>query len=133
MVEPTTSSGLIDTDILIDFARGLPEAGIFLDSVQQSGNIFISVISAMELLSGCRDSKHLRETKRFLFQTKIVPISEDSSRTAYELIQQFNLSHGLLIPDSLIAATAIENQLPLFTRNVKHFQMISELNVIQPY
>jgi hypothetical protein len=44
--ETACSTGLIDTDILIDAARGLPDAGVFLNRQQQGEGILISVISS---------------------------------------------------------------------------------------
>jgi len=55
------------------------------------------------------------------------------STVALELMESFFLSHGLLIPDALIAATARENGLVLFTRNVRHYQMIGGLQARRPY
>ena len=40
------------------------------------------------------------------------------------------LSHGLLIPDALIAASVIENDLLLFTRNQKDFQFIKGITLV---
>lgn len=48
-------------------------------------------------------------------------------------MDSYFLSHGLLIPDALIAATAVEEGLTLFTRNLRHFQMIPGLTAIAPY
>ena len=48
-------------------------------------------------------------------------------------METFYLSHGLGIPDALVAATAIHHQLVLYTRNVRHFQMIPDLKVVPPY
>ncbi|HTW41624.1 MAG TPA: PIN domain-containing protein [Solirubrobacteraceae bacterium] len=39
---------------------------------------------------------------------------------------------GLKIADALIAATALERQLPLMTRNRRHFQRVSGLTVHEP-
>lgn len=48
-------------------------------------------------------------------------------------MELFYLSHGLILPDALIAATAMEHNLKLYTRNTRHFRMIPELKVNQPY
>ena len=37
------------------------------------------------------------------------------------------LSHGLQIPDAIIAATSIVYQIPLYTYNLKDFNFIPEL------
>ena len=45
------------------------------------------------------------------------------------LIDQYALSDGLQLGDALIAATALEDGLPLLTANVKHFGSIEGLDV----
>lgn len=55
------------------------------------------------------------------------------SQTAYGLMTTFFLSHGLLIPDSLIGATALEHGLARHTKNARDFRMIPGLVVIRPY
>ncbi len=126
-------AALIDTDVLIDAARGYPEASAFLREQHQTFRIQISIISAMELAVGSRNSTELSETKRFLEPVRIIPVDTDVSNEAYKLIETFTLSHGLAIPDALIAATAIRNGLTLLTKNTRHFQMIPDLQVIRPY
>ena len=46
------------------------------------------------------------------------------------LIEQFAKSHGLLIPDAIIAATAIIHEIPLYTENIKDFKFIPNLELI---
>ena len=47
------------------------------------------------------------------------------------LYKQYKLSHGLDMPDSLIAATAIELDLSLFTYNIKDFRYISGIRLYE--
>ena len=42
-------------------------------------------------------------------------------------MRQFALSHNATIPDMLIAATALQYGLPLYTLNVKDFRYIDGL------
>ena len=49
------------------------------------------------------------------------------------LMESFYHSHGLHLADALIAATALEYDLTLYTRNVRHFRMIPRLTISQPY
>jgi predicted nucleic acid-binding protein len=125
--------GLIDTDVLIDAARNHPDAVQFLASRHAANDARIIVISAMELLVGCRNKNELQDTNQFLASVIVTPLSESVSLKARELIESFFLTHGLLIPDSLIAATALDLGATLFTKNLKHFQMIPGLAVIRPY
>lgn len=54
-------------------------------------------------------------------------LDTDISETAITLLGTYRLSHGLLIADSLIAATAMVHSQPLFSGNAKHFSMIAGL------
>jgi len=45
----------------------------------------------------------------------------------------YSKSHGLLIPDALIAATAIVHGMELATDNLKDFEMLPGLRVRRPY
>jgi len=129
----SSAAGLTDTDILIDTARGVPDAAAFLTTQQAAGGVHISIISAMELVAGCRNGAELAQVQQFLQQVTVLSISPTASQTAYQLMISFFLSHGLLIPDALIAATALEHRLTLHTKNVRHFQMIPTLTIVRPY
>ena len=52
---------------------------------------------------------------------------------AFQLLLTHRLSSGLNIPDCLIAATALSRNARLYTFNLKHFQVVPELDVAQPY
>jgi predicted nucleic acid-binding protein len=67
-----------------------------------------------------------------LRRTTVLPVESGVSQRR-ALMDTFFLSHGLLIPDALIAATALEHGLTLYTRNVRDFQMVPSLVVKQPY
>jgi len=59
----------------------------------------------------------------------IIEVDVEISKLATQLIDQFNLSHGLLIPDAIIAASAVVHQIELFTYNIKDFQFIPEIKL----
>ena len=49
-----------------------------------------------------------------------------------ELIKQHSLTDGLSIPDAFIASTAINKNLILITKNIKHFKAIKEIKLNEP-
>lgn len=57
----------------------------------------------------------------------LFPIDVDISIRALELIDKYSNTHGLLLADALIAATALENDLTILTYNVADFQFIQNL------
>jgi predicted nucleic acid-binding protein len=123
---------LVDTDILIDVARGIPAAINCLESKAQNSTLAISVITQMELTVGCRNKSELQNLKQFLRNYRIVKLNESISDKTIELINNYRLSHGLLIPDALIAATAIVINVPLLSKNQRDYRFISELTLL-PY
>lgn len=133
MAGPAHPAGLTDSDILIDAARGVADAVSFLAAQRAGPGVRVSVISAMELITGCRNKAELTQLQQFLQQVAVLALSSTASQNAHQLMESLFLGHGLLIPDALIAATALEEQLTLHTKNVRHFQMIPGLIVIRPY
>jgi len=57
-------------------------------------------------------------------------LTEQISDTASELLRTYRLSHGLLIADALIAATAIVSNTELVSKNQKDYRFIEELDLI---
>ena len=127
-----TLATLVDTDILIDAGKEIPEAVACLSDLQASSNIAISTITELELIVGCRDKRELRSLEKFLHHFERIHLNNDISMKAVELLKQYRLSHGLLIPDGLIAATAISTSRPLISKNQKDYRFISELQLL-PY
>lgn len=81
---------------------------------------------------GCRNKEEASVLDLFLRRFQILKLTEQISDKAIQLLSQYRLSHGLLIADALIAATAIEYNEPLITKNQRDFRFISELQLM-PY
>lgn len=120
---------ITDTDILIDVARGVREAVDFLDQIKSQQIVAISPVTEIELITGCRNKNELKNLDLFLGDFERIKLNEDISDKAVNLIRAFRLSHGLLIADALIAATAITHKMEFATKNYKHFRFIPELNL----
>ncbi len=70
-----------------------------------------------------------RKIEKALDQLRCYHITSAISKNAVELMRKYSKSHGLAIPDALIAATALIEELPLFTLNVKDFRYIDTLSL----
>jgi len=86
----------------------------------------------MELLVGCRNKSELQKTERFLQRFRIVRVDAAISDIAVDLLRRYRLSHGLLIPDALIAATALALEMDLLTKNQRDFRFVEGLTLL-PY
>ena len=125
---------LLDSTVLIDLSRGNADAADFVDAAFRAGTpLFISVISAMELIAGCRNQAEVAKVQGLVADFTLIHISSAESAKAYALMLSYNKSDGLAIPDALIAATAITQGLELVTDNDRHFKMIPELTARRPY
>ncbi len=119
---------LVDTDVLIWHLRGLPKATQRLD---QLPSLTISAITYLELLQGMRNQVEMIAVQRSLElrHTERLPVTPAITERAIDLMHRLALSHGLQLGDALIAATALEHNLPLLTANTKHFAPIDGLSV----
>lgn len=119
---------LVDTDVLIWHLRGYAQATRRLDEL---GALTLSAISWLEVLQGMRNRAELVAVKKMLDKrsARLLPVSEAITQRAIELMESLTLSHGLQMGDALIAATAIEHQLPVLTANLKHFSAVAGLTV----
>jgi len=84
----------------------------------------------MELVVGCRDKNELRNIEPFIRRFQILNLNENISTQADTLLCKYRLSHGLLIPDALIAATAISWNYHLISKNQRDYRFIEELNLL---
>ncbi len=124
---------LVDTDIIIDYLRGVDRAKIFIDDSVSNTDICVSIISMFEIIAGCRNKREVKTVENLLDRFITMYLDEVSIEAAYSLFKKYRLSHGISIFDSFIAASAIHNNMPLFTKNIKHFSMIQRLAVLKPY
>jgi predicted nucleic acid-binding protein len=125
-----TEPSIVDTDVLIDVGRNIEKAIASLEQIEQQSSPTISVVTQMELLIGCRSKVELRKLERFLQRFHIVKMNEPISDSAVELLRRYRLSHGLLIADALIAATALSLHIPLVTKNQRDYRFIDGLRLL---
>lgn len=116
---------LLDTDVVIDFLRGQRVAVRFIKD--HAEEIHLSVITVAELFSGVKGDDEGQELAQLLKIFPIVDITMDIARMAGEWRQKYGPSHGIGLPDCLIAATAKRHRLTLQTLNTRHFPMFAKL------
>lgn len=122
---------IVDTDILIDIGRNDNVAIERLKLEKDKYELAVSVITEMELIIGCINKTELKYVEQFLESFEVLSLNLEISRKAVDLLKQYRLSHGLLIADSLIAATAIIFNTALLTKNQKDFKFIKELRFLK--
>jgi predicted nucleic acid-binding protein len=117
---------------LIDIANRDANAINRLQLESRTQRLAVSAITTMELVVGCRNKQELQILEQFLRKFQVLPLNSEISDCATGLLTTYFLSHGLLIADALIAATAIAYQIPLLSKNQRDFRFIQELTLL-PY
>jgi predicted nucleic acid-binding protein len=104
---------LFDTNILIDYLSGIPQARLELERYPQRA---ISIITWMEVMAGttAKDEKPIRA---FLLTFSILPVIAEVAERAFVLRRQRKIK----LPDAIIQATAQEEDRLLITRNTRDF------------
>lgn len=124
---------LADTDVLIDYLRGIQPIATRIRQYAQDNRLRTSVVSCFELLSGAGSDKHGDNVRQLVATTPVLPLDLESAAHAAG-VRRSLMEKGFSIGmgDSLIAGTALANRLPLFTRNQKHFQNVEGLHLVSP-
>ena len=66
---------LIDTDVLIDYSRGIKETKEILSSLESNYILAISVVTQLELMVGCENKADFKSLQQFLSNFEIIQLS----------------------------------------------------------
>ena len=103
---------IFDTDIFIWAQRGNEKAAKLMEKSEEKS---LSVLTYMELLQCAKNKTQHQYVKDFLssFGFTALPLTENIGHRASIYIEEYTLASGLRSGDAIIAATAVENNLPL--------------------
>ena len=119
---------IFDTDIFIWVQRGNSKAARLIDKCEDR---YLSIQSYMVLLQGAKNKTHHKYVKDFIseFGFSVLPLSENIGHRALIYVEEYALSANMRAGDAIIAATAVENNLPMVSSNAKHFRAVKELQL----
>ena len=127
-------SYLADSDRVADYLKGRVDAVRFIDDLRPDG-LAISVVTYGEVYEGVafeRDAEaQERAFETFLVAVTVLPVTEAEVRR-FALLRGELRRSGFTIGDMdlLIAATALEHDLVLATRNVRDFSRVPGLRML---
>jgi predicted nucleic acid-binding protein len=116
---------ILDTDIFIEILKG----NLDLNKLPNNQAIALSAITAMELFCGAFNKRELNKITKALTSFEVIQVDSDISVRSISLIQSYAKSHNLNIPDAIIAATAIDKGVTLYSRNLRDFRFIDLLQL----
>lgn len=117
---------IVDSNIII---YSYQEEFKYLRSTITSSNVFVSDISRVEVLG--YHKLNPEEDRYFQEVFELLPIILPGKRIfdrAIEIRKEYNLKLG----DSIIAATALEYHLSIYTRNLSDFARVVDLKCLNP-
>lgn len=120
---------LLDTDVLVDYLRGLPQAVAYLEKLEEP--LCLSAVTVAELYAGVREGSERTALAAFVSAFEVLPLDQATAERGGLLRRDFGKSHGTGLADALIAATAQRQRATLITLNQKHFPMLKQVRA--PY
>ena len=118
---------LLDSNVIIYAAQAEHQ---FLRDLIARHSPYVSAVSYLEVLGYHRLKTHDRKYFELFFDAaEVLEISQKIVIKVVELRQIQKMSLG----DSLIAATALINDLILVTRNTEDFSWITQLKLLDPF
>ena len=122
---------LVDTDVWIDFLRGLQAARKFVRALPDE--TAISAVSVAELYAGVREGTERDALAALIASLDVIDVTVRVAERGGLIRRDFGKSHGLGLNDALIAATALEHGLRLCTLNVKHYPAVPHRQLRRAY
>ncbi|MBZ5623088.1 MAG: type II toxin-antitoxin system VapC family toxin [Acidobacteriia bacterium] len=116
---------LLDTNVIIDAINEKKGRNRFLINLaeQQGHTLACCPINVSEVYAGMRPKEEPRTTA-LLKSLQLYPITFPVAEMAGLLKRDYGKKGiALALPDAIVAAVAIHNQLTLITENTKHFPM----------
>ena len=123
----------LDSDILIDFLNNKKDAVNKIIKLRKDNvRLATTAINSFELLniSVLPNKDKIDKIYNFLLNFDIYNFDFDCSGNAAKISQDLKSKGSIIdLPDIMIASVCIENNEPLLTRNVSHFNRISSLKL----
>lgn len=133
MTTAPPARGLLDTSVVVDYREGWPDPILFFVAIRAVRLPEFSQITAMTLLAGCLNAADVMSERVFLQISTVHTITVKIVRRAQSILESLAPPCGLTADDSIIAATAIEHSLPLYTLDPARFTAVPGLTTIRPY
>jgi len=129
MVKLNMSYALDTNSILYYLKKHKNLSDFFISIIQGSEPVSLSVVNKIELLSysGLQEEDE-KQIKEFIQDFKMRELDDEIVDKTIEVRKKYKLK----LPDAIIAATAMINNLILVTHNKKDFKEIRGLKIIDP-
>jgi hypothetical protein len=123
---------LVDTDVMVDLLRNLPESVEWLCGLGDEVVILPGYV-VMELVQGCRSRAELETVEQRIRDAVVVWPDPETCDRALTTYARCRFTSGLGLLDALVGQLAVSLNLPLHTFNEKHYAGMDGLVTTRPY
>ena len=121
---------VVDTDLAIDFLRDREPGVSMVQGWLERDLVRFSAVTAFELRLGTDFTKRAERIGRLL-AARTLPLDHPAALIAGEVyIRLRGLGLDIGVNDSLLAGTCLRFDLPLATRNTRHFTRVKGLRLV---
>jgi tRNA(fMet)-specific endonuclease VapC len=120
---------VVDTDLVVDFLRGAGQGVPLVRKLIGDGLFRVTAITAFELRLGADFLPRGTEIMR-LISSRTIPLDLASALRAGEIFSTLkSTGRGIGMADSMLAGICLQHDLPLATRNTRHFERVEGLQL----
>ena len=121
---------VIDSSIFIEYLRAANKANTTLQKLPDQSLLYVSSVTLYELYMGATTQAKWVDVQTITEDITVLSLDQAVAEKAALIYQQLKKANQLIeFRDIFIGATALVHQLPVLTKNGKHFQRIPGLNV----
>jgi tRNA(fMet)-specific endonuclease VapC len=113
---------VVDTDLVIDFLRGTGSGAPLVRELIGDGRFRVTAITAFELRLGA-DFLPRGEEIMWMLRARTIPLDLPSAMTSK--------GTGIGMADCMMAGICLRHDLPLATRNSRHFERVEGLQLVE--
>lgn len=123
---------VLDSDVLIDYLRGAGAGWELVRELRATLAFQITAVTCFELALGSGYALELAPTDALL-AAPCLSLSRDAAVRAGSLLRELRAAGvGIEIRDAMQAGICLQADVPLVTRNVRHFARVPGLHVVEP-
>jgi tRNA(fMet)-specific endonuclease VapC len=121
----------IDTTIFINHLRKHNKQKSILYHLTGASVLYTATMVEFELFAGATDKRKLHDVQQVLKTCAVIPLTSAIAQRAGSIYRNLKRRNLIIeIRDIIIAATALEEGLPIMTTNEKHFHRIQGITLL---
>jgi tRNA(fMet)-specific endonuclease VapC len=121
---------VVDSGIFIDYLRSKDKSKTILQNLPDDVELYISSVTLYELYMGATSPQKWIDVKTLTDDIPVLPFTKTISEKAAIIYQELKKENKIIeFRDIFIAATAMVHDLPVLTRNKKHFTRVKGLKL----